>query len=181
MGSGRYGLAAVQGGAGDLAVLDQEADPGRAVGDQAVQRRGARAQRRRPGKHLLLEGPLVVVKQRLEDARPGAEPAEHRPLAQARPFGQPVHGQLVRALLGEHLARRRQQMQPVARGVGTLGGRRSPGHHGLVHGFTLRPTSPGQIHRRQAAIRAMTSSGVMLPGARRCRAAWFASLWGNGI
>ena len=41
--SGWYGLAAIEGGAGDLAVPDQEADPGPAVGDQAVQRRSARA------------------------------------------------------------------------------------------------------------------------------------------
>ena len=34
---------AVQGGAGDVAVADQEAGPGPAVGDQAVQRRRARA------------------------------------------------------------------------------------------------------------------------------------------
>jgi hypothetical protein len=70
--SGWYGLAAVQGGTGDLAVPDQEADPGTAVGNQAVQRHGARAQRRRPGKHLLLEGPLVVVQpHRRESDRPG--------------------------------------------------------------------------------------------------------------
>jgi hypothetical protein len=59
--SGRYPLPAVQRGAGDLAVPDQEVDPGAAVGDQAVQRRGARAERRGPGEDLLLELPLVVV------------------------------------------------------------------------------------------------------------------------
>jgi hypothetical protein len=57
-------------GACDLAVPDQEVDPGAAVGDQAVQRRGARAERRRPGQHLLLEGPLVIIQQRPEDPRP---------------------------------------------------------------------------------------------------------------
>jgi hypothetical protein len=50
---------AVQGGAGDAAVRDQEAGPGQAVGDQAVQRRRARAQRRGPGQDLLLEGLCV--------------------------------------------------------------------------------------------------------------------------
>jgi hypothetical protein len=50
----------------------------------------------------VLEGPLVV--QRLEDPRPGAEPAGHGALAQSRPSRQPVHGQPVRALFGEHLA-----------------------------------------------------------------------------
>ena len=53
-------LPAVQGGAGDLAVPDQEVGPGPAVGDQAVQRRGARAERREPGENLPLEVPLVV-------------------------------------------------------------------------------------------------------------------------
>ena len=35
--------------------------------------------------------------------------------------GQPVHGDLVRSLFGEHLARRREQDLPVPRRVGTLG------------------------------------------------------------
>src|SRR5437588_3375801 len=103
-GSGWYGLVAVQGGTGDVAVPDQESDPGLAVGDQAVQRCRARAQRRRAGKYLLLERPLVVVQQGLEDPCSGTEPAEHRPLAEVRLFGQRIHGELVRALLGEHLA-----------------------------------------------------------------------------
>jgi hypothetical protein len=51
-----------------------------------------------------LEGPLVVVQERGEDPGAGAEPAEHCSLAQARAFGQRVHGQLARALPGEHLA-----------------------------------------------------------------------------
>ena len=122
----------LQGGARDLAVPDQEIDPGAAVGDQAVQGRGAGTERRGPGENLLLEVPLVVVEQRLEDPRPGAEPAEHCSLAQARAFGQPVHGQLARSLPGDYLARRDQQKPPVAGGVGALGGRRSPGH-GLAH------------------------------------------------
>jgi hypothetical protein len=113
-------------------VPDQEVDPGAAIGDQPVQRLGAGAQRRASGKNLFLEIPLAVVQQRVEDPRPGAEPAEHRSLAQARALGQPVHGQLVRALLGDDLARGRQQELPVARGVGALGAGRSPGH-GLVH------------------------------------------------
>ncbi len=58
---GRYLLPAVQRGPGNLAVPDQEVDPGAAVGDQAVQGRGAGAQWRRAGEHLLLEGALVVV------------------------------------------------------------------------------------------------------------------------
>src|ERR1700716_3970060 len=36
--TGGYGLAAVQGSAGDLAVCEQEADSSAAVGDQTVQR-----------------------------------------------------------------------------------------------------------------------------------------------
>jgi hypothetical protein len=61
---------AVEGGARDAAVRDQEAGPGPAVGDQAVQRRRARAQRPGSREDLLLEGPLVVVQERGED--PGA-------------------------------------------------------------------------------------------------------------
>jgi hypothetical protein len=136
--SGRYLLPAVQRGAGDLAVPDQEVDPGAAVGDQAVPRRSAGTERRRSGQHLLLEVPLVVVKQRLEDPGPGAEPAEHRALAQARAFGQPVHGQLARSVRRDQLTRRDQQVPPVAGRVGALGGRRSPGD-GLAHESTLRP------------------------------------------
>jgi hypothetical protein len=30
-------------------------------------------------------------------------------------------------------------MEPVAGGVGALGWWPSPGQHGLIHGFTLRP------------------------------------------
>jgi hypothetical protein len=113
-------------------MTDEEVDPGPAVGDQPVGRRGAWAERWRPGEHQLLKPPLVVVEQRGEDARPGAEPAEHRPLAEAGPLGERVHGQLVGAVLGEHLARRDQQVPPVARGVGALGARHPQGH-GLAH------------------------------------------------
>jgi hypothetical protein len=139
-GSGRDGLAAVQGGAGDVPVRDQEADPGPAVGDEAVHRGRAGAQRRRSGEHELLEGPFGIIQERPEDARPGPEPAEHRPLAQPGPLGQPVHGQLVRAVLGQHLAGGGQQEPPVARGVGAFGGfgsagRHWPGQHGLIHGI----------------------------------------------
>jgi GntR family transcriptional regulator / MocR family aminotransferase len=137
--TGWYGLVAVEGGASDVAVRDQEAGPGLTVGNQAVQRRGARAQRWGSCQDLLLEGPLVVVQERGEDPGAGAEPAEHGPLAQACPLGQRVHGQLVRALFGEHLPGRSQQVRPVADGVGALGLRRSPGHLHLFHGFTLRP------------------------------------------
>jgi hypothetical protein len=90
--------------------MRSKADPGAAVGDQAVQRRSTRVQRRRSGQHLLLEDP-----------RAGAKPAQHRPLAKLRPFGQPVHGQLARAVGGEHLARRGQQVRPVAYRVGAPG------------------------------------------------------------
>lgn len=47
--------------------------------------------------NLLQEVPLVVW-QDGEDPRPGAEPAEHRCLAQACAFGQPVNGQAARPL-----------------------------------------------------------------------------------
>jgi hypothetical protein len=118
-------LAAVQGSTGDVAVLDQKAGAGAAVGDQVIQRGGAGAQGRRAGEHLLLEGALVVVKQGLEDAGPGAEVAEDSALAQARLFRQRVHGEAVLALLGEHPAGRVQEVAPVADRVGAPGGRRS--------------------------------------------------------
>jgi hypothetical protein len=126
-------------------VLDQETDPGPAVGDQAVQRGRARAQRGRAGKDELLERPFGIIEERPEDAGPGPEPAEHRPLAQPGPLGQPVHGQLVRAVRGQHLAGGGQQEPPVARGVGAFGGFAPAGQHwpghlfrghqGLVHGI----------------------------------------------
>ena len=69
--------------------------------------------------------------------------AKHRSLAQARLLGQRVHGQRVQALLGEHLAGGGEQVPPVARGVGALGARRSPGH-GLVHGsYPMAGIEPG--------------------------------------
>jgi len=64
------------------------------------------------------------------------EPAEHGALAQSRPFRQPVHGRPGRALSGEHLAGRGQQVKPVACGICAFGVRRSP-DDGLVHEFTL--------------------------------------------
>jgi hypothetical protein len=133
---GRDRLAAVEGGAGDVAVADHEPGPGPAVGDQPVQRVRAGAERRRPGQHLLLEGLLVVVEQRLEDAGPGAEPAEHGALAQLRPLRQAVHGQPVGPLLGQHPAGRGQQVQPVAGGVGPLRVRRSE-HDRLIHQISV--------------------------------------------
>jgi hypothetical protein len=144
-GSGRDRLAAVQGGAGDIPVLDQEADPGLAVGDEAVQRGRARTKWWRAAEDELLEGPFGIIQERLEDARPGPEPAEHRPLAQPGPLGQPVHGQLVRPVLRQHLAGGGQQEPPVARGVGARGGVGAagrhwpghlfPGHQGVIHGI----------------------------------------------
>jgi hypothetical protein len=59
--SGWYPLPAVQCGACDLAVPDKEIDPGAAVGNQAVQRRGAGTKRRRSGENLLLKVLLVVI------------------------------------------------------------------------------------------------------------------------
>src|SRR5260370_757613 len=114
----------------------------------------------RRGHDLLVEGPLVVVKERLEDPRAGAEPAEHRALAQARPFGQPVHGQFVRALLGEHLTGRGQQVQPVAGGVGALAARRSQRQDGLVH----RPHSTAGILN---GVRSVYSHAVAPPARHR--------------
>src|SRR5271166_3419765 len=97
---------AVESAAGDVVVRDQEVGPGPAVGNQAVQRRCARAKRRWPRQDLLLEGPLVVVQERGEDPGTGAEPAKHGSFAQTCPLSQSVHGQLVLAMLGEYLAGR---------------------------------------------------------------------------
>jgi hypothetical protein len=49
-------------------VLDQEADPGPAIGDEAVQRERARAQRGRAGEDELLERPFGIIEKRPEDA-----------------------------------------------------------------------------------------------------------------
>jgi hypothetical protein len=72
----------------------------------------------------------VVVQQ---DPRTGTELAEHRPLAQARPLGQTIHGQLVRTLPGEHFTCHGQQMLPVSHGVGAIGTRRCHRQHGPAH------------------------------------------------
>jgi hypothetical protein len=72
---------AVQGGAADVAVRDQEAGPCPAIGDQPVERRGAWAQWPGAGQDRLLESLLVVVQERDEDRGAGAEPAEHGALA----------------------------------------------------------------------------------------------------
>src|SRR5215469_6215603 len=165
--SGWHRLPAVQCRARDLAVPDQEVDPGPAVGDQPVQRGSPGAQRRGPGQHLLLELPLVVVQQRLEDPSPGAEPAEHRSLAQASAVGQAVHGQRGRPMAGDNLARRGQQKPPVARGVGAFGLRRSPGHR-LAHGFhpTVRNISGvksayhSSVHRSRRKDQPMSTTAI---------------------
>src|SRR5690606_40943781 len=59
-----------------------DALPISAVGDQALLRAGAGAQRGRPRQHPLLETVLLLVEQGLEDAGPGAEAAEDGALAQ---------------------------------------------------------------------------------------------------
>ena len=118
--SGWYPLPAVQCGACDLAVPDQEVDPGAAIGDQAVQRRGARAKRRGPARTCSWKSRSSSSSSAWKIPARVPNRAEHRSLAQACAFGQPVHGQLAGPLPGDHLARRDQQKPPVAGGVGAL-------------------------------------------------------------
>ena len=92
LGADGDGLAAGEGGAGDLVVGEDEGDPGASVGDQAIERGSAGAERGLAGQDLFLEGLLVVVEQRLEDPGAGAEAAEDRALAEPGALGQRVHG-----------------------------------------------------------------------------------------
>jgi hypothetical protein len=101
-------LTTVQSGPGDFVIVHQEGDTSSPVLDQSVQRRSARAQRRRSVQNPILESSLLVIQERLEDSRSSSEPTEHCPFAQAGPRGQSVHGQFVSTLLREHLARRDQ-------------------------------------------------------------------------
>src|SRR6185369_16466241 len=138
--------------------------------DETVKRRRAGPERRRAGQHGLLEVPFLIVQQSLEDPGPGAEPAEHRALAQAGALGQAVHGQLAGALLGQDLAGGGQQVPPVTRGVGPFGGRPPPGD-GLAHGPTLgtrgrRRSLPGQGGNKKRGKVRLCLQPFFRPGSR---------------
>ena len=81
-----------------------EADPLPAERHQPIQRRRVGAQRRRPEQKRLLTGSFVLVEQHHHQARPAAEPAEQRALADAGGRGDVVHGDGVGAAFGDQAA-----------------------------------------------------------------------------
>ena len=97
-----------------------EAQPFAPEGQQSLQRRRVRPERRGSEQEGLLAGPLVLVEQHHHQPGPAAEPAEHRALADARGRGDVVHRDRVRAALGDQPARGVEQQRPVARGVAPL-------------------------------------------------------------
>ena len=105
-----------------------ELQPFPAVGEQAIQRGRAGAQRGRPEQERLLLGLLVFVEQ--HDHQPGAaaEPAEQRALADAGGRGDVVGGDGLGAALVDQAACRIEEQCPVARRVAALGRRRIVGH-----------------------------------------------------
>ena len=102
------------------AVGLDELQPVPPVGQQPLQRRGARAQRRRTEQEGLLFGLLVLVEQHHHQAGAAAEPTEQRALADPGGGGDVVHGDRVGAALGDQSARRVQQQHAVAGGVAPL-------------------------------------------------------------
>ena len=117
----RPGPVAVElalGGRDQLAVLAEVREQALAERDQSLDRRRARAQRRRPADQVLLQPPLVLGQQREDEPGAVAEPAEQRALADARLGGDGVHRHAVGAALGEQLLGRGQDLVAVARRVG---------------------------------------------------------------
>ena len=82
-----------------------ELQPVAAVGQQSLQRRRTRAQRRRAEQERLLLDLLVLVEQHDHQPGPAAEPAEQRALADAGGRGDVVRGDRVGAALGDQPAR----------------------------------------------------------------------------
>src|SRR5690606_35023997 len=142
-----------------------DALPISAVGDQALLRAGAGAQRGRPRQHPLLETVLLLVEQGLEDAGPGAEAAEDGALAQPGALGQGVHRHLPRPVLGYHGAGGRQQVLAVARRVRALAAWLAEGYDGRVHAINL----PGESKRGEVRL-ACERRGVRSTRARPCPA-----------
>ena len=86
-----------------------ELQPVAAVGEQPLQRRRTRSERRRPEEEGLLLGLLVFVEQHDHQARPAAEPAEQCAFADARGGGDVVGGDRVGAAFGDQAARGLEQ------------------------------------------------------------------------
>ena len=97
-----------------------EADSLPAERHQPIHGRRVRAQRRRAEQKCLLAGPLVLVEQHHHQARPAAEPAEQRALADAGGRGDVVHGDGVGAALGDQAAGGVDQQRAIARRVTSL-------------------------------------------------------------
>lgn len=74
-------------------MTDDERDSREPEGDEALGGPGAGAERRRATDQVLLEGPLVVVEQRVQQPRPVAEATEDRPLADTGGVGDGLHGE----------------------------------------------------------------------------------------
>ena len=100
----------VAGGVGEQCVVGvHELQPVASVGQQPLQRRGARPQRRRAEHERLLLGLLVLVEQHDHQPGPAAEAAEQRALADAGGGRDVVRGDRVGAALGDQAARSVQQ------------------------------------------------------------------------
>ena len=97
-----------------------ETQPVAPEGEQAIQRRRIRAQRRRTEQERFLAGPLVLVEQHHHQSGPAAEPPKHRALADAGGGGDVVHADRIGPALGDEPARGVQQQQPVAGRVAAL-------------------------------------------------------------
>ena len=97
-----------------------EADPLPAERHQSIHRWRVGAQRRRTEQECLLAGPFVLVEQHHHQAGPAAEPAEQRAFADAGGRGDVVHGDGVRAALGNQASDSLEQEGAVARRVTTL-------------------------------------------------------------
>lgn len=110
-------------------VRGDAVDGGVQEGADARGRRCARSQRRRAVQERLLEPPLVLVEQGVDEPGPVAEAAVHR--AHADPGG--PRDLLQREVpVGDHPGGRFEDLAAVARGVGPLG-RRLPQDGKLVH------------------------------------------------
>ena len=119
--------------------MSDELQPVAPVGQQPLQRRRAGPQRRRTEHERLLLGLLVLVEQHDHQARPAAEPAEQRALADACGGGDVVHRDRVGAALGDQPAGGIQQQRAVARGVAPFAVRRSVTGNAISRSEALTP------------------------------------------
>ncbi len=105
----------------DLALHLDQSQAGMAESDEAIDRLGARSERRGTEQECMLQFSLGVIEKRLHQTRPTAETSEHCALADPGLGGETVHGDRVHPDRRHQFGRCVQEAAPVASGVAALG------------------------------------------------------------